>query len=216
MLEGSRVGLVVPVYLNFRGFAELMASVDIPVTPYIVDNWNVNRGVGPGWNEGLKRAASDGMDFAFVVNDDAVFRKGSMLRIIEGLDEYDLCSGVNIIDGEIDESNTPVWIEGADYSCFAVKPRDFIDRFGLFDEAFAPAYFEDNDMHYRMSLLGGTEMRCTRAPFYEERSTTQNWGGQRVVNSQMFDANRSYYIRKWGGLPEQETFLSPFNGEVSL
>lgn len=208
-----KVGLVVPVYVNFPGFAELVRSVDIPVTPHIIDNWNDNRGVSKGWNIGIEESIKSGDEVTFIVNDDVVFSPGTMDKMIEGLSQFDLTTGINIRD-EFDPTDSPDWIPHPDFSCFAIKPAEFVDKFGWFDEEFTPAYFEDNDMFRRIELAGGTAMRNIHAPFYHKGSVTQNWGGSQVVTSPMFDMNRMYYIEKWGGQPGEEIFTTPFNEGV--
>jgi GT2 family glycosyltransferase len=94
-----------------------------------------------------------------------------------------------------------------------VKPEEFIQKFGLFDEGFSPAYFEDNDMHYRIKISGGSAYARTDAGFYHHGSVTQNWGGQRVVSHEMFRSNQAYYEFKWGGRPGQEVYDRPWNNE---
>jgi GT2 family glycosyltransferase len=205
----NKVGLIVPVFKNFQGFAELMASVDMDIVPIIIDNWRDNRGVSAGWNEGLKKASSLYLDAAFVVNDDVVFEPGTMTNMLMGLWNYDLVTGYNTRDGRYDTDRVQ-YLEHPDYSCFVVNPIKFLVKFGFFDESFTPAYFEDNDMSYRIRLAGGKEAKSTAAPFFHKGSVTQNWGGEQVVTGPMFERNREYYIKKWGGEPGRETFTKPF------
>lgn len=207
----KNVGLIVPVYKNFPGFAELIASVDIPVTPLIIPNWNENIGVSAGWNRGLRWAINLGLDAAFICNDDVVFEPATMTKMLIGISEgYDLVSGFNTRDETYDHLEKVEYIDSPDYACFAVDPISFVNKFGWFDENFSPAYFEDNDMHYRIKLAGGTDKKRTDAPFFHKGSVTQNWGGGQVVTSPMFEKNREYYRTKWGGVPDEETFTIPF------
>jgi GT2 family glycosyltransferase len=55
-----------------------------------------------------------------------------------------------------DRDTNYVWTESELFSSFMVK-RDFFDRVGTFDENFDPCWWEDNDMHYRIILLGYQE-----------------------------------------------------------
>lgn len=207
----KRVGLVVPVYKNFPGFAELMASVDYPVYPYIIDNWRDNRGVSGGWNEGISRSMGDMCEVTIVVNDDVVFAPGTIRKMVLGISEgYDLVTGFNTRDENYDHLEVPHYIESPDYACFAVDPMMFVYKFGFFDEKFKPAYFEDNDMDYRIKIAGGKARKRTDAPFFHKGSVTQNWEGGQVVTSPMFEKNREYYISKWGGGPGEETTTIPF------
>lgn len=208
-----KVGLIVPVYKNFEGFAELMHSVDLAVMPYIIPNWQNNLGVSRGWNRGLQLAIQDRMDAAFIVNDDATFAPGSMEKMLWALSSFDLVTGYNTRDENYDHLRFAEFPESPDFACFVVDPIQFVHRFGWFDESFTPAYFEDNDMHYRIRMAGGRAVKHTKAPFFHKGSVTQNWDGHQVVNGSMFEDNRRYYIWKWGGPPGEETRTIPNTAE---
>ena len=204
-----KVALIVPVMKNFKGAVELFKSIDIPVQPFIIDNWNENIGVSKAWNKGL--ALAQEFDAAFVVNDDVTFAPGAMDKMLSYVKDYDLISAVG---GDSEMSGIYEIIDNGspDFACFAVKPKDFVDKFGTFDENFTPAYFEDNDMRYRVVLGGGRLGIVMDARMYHGGSVTQNWEGQRVVSHKMFEDNRDYFVKKWGGLPGSESYNSPFNG----
>lgn len=206
---GNSVGVIVPVLKNFKGFTELIESIDISFVPYVIDNWNENRGVSGGWNEGLAMAIEDSMDAVFIVNDDVVFEAGTMTKMLYGLHQYDMVTGYNTRDENYDHLDKPQFIDSPDFSCFVVDPINFVYKFGWFDTNFTPAYFEDNDMHYRMKISGGKAKKYTDAPFHHKGSVTQNWDGQQVVTGTMFEANREYYRWKWGGYPGEETLTVP-------
>lgn len=205
------VGLVVPVLSNFTGFAQLINSVDYPITPIILDNWNGNRGVAASWNEGIRRGWDQ--EVLIIVNDDVAFYPGSIAKIVESALETDLVSGVVSDTGQ----EGLHYIDKPDYACFAIKPIRFVDKFGYFDENFKPAYFEDNDMAYRIKLAGGTSAIRLDARISHEGSVTQFKGSRnpdtedRVVSHHRFRLNREYYQAKWGGTPENETYTTPFN-----
>lgn len=203
------VGLGVPVYKNFEGFTKLMASVDLPVRTFIHNNWDENHGVSVGWNECIQRAIHANIDFLLISNDDVVFEPGAISTLLrEFTMSYDLVTMTNTRNGDPGEGS----IEAADFSCFMIRPEQFVEKFGWFDEKFSPAYFEDNDMAYRMRLLGGTYRQILHARMYHAGSVTQNWNGQPVVTGEMFETNRSYYAVKWGGLPGAEQYRLPYNG----
>ena len=48
-------GLVVPTLTNFTGLAELFASVDRPVQPFVIPNWRENNCVAASWKANLAR-----------------------------------------------------------------------------------------------------------------------------------------------------------------
>jgi hypothetical protein len=206
-----KIGLCVPVLVNYEGFTKLMQSVDVPVLPYVVPNWEDNIGVSGGWNQGLRNAIRDDLDYLFIMNDDIVMQPHSMTRMMRGVENNHLVTAFNTRDENYDHLDETHYIESPDYACFVVRPWEFVTRFGYFDENFAPAYFEDNDMNYRIKLAGGKDRKCTSAPMYHAGSVTQNWGGVPHVSSEMFEDNREYYRQKWGGLPGEETFKTPFN-----
>lgn len=198
------LALVVPVMVNFEGFTKLIESVDHPITPFVIPNWNNNIGVSKGWNLGLYKARNH--DLALVCNDDIVFEPNTISHMVREFlnSDYDLVTAVNTRDGVGDPAEP-------DYSCFLVRPRTFVESFGFFDENFTPAYFEDNDMAYRVRIAGGSQIKLLDAKMYHSGSVTQNWGGKSFVTSPMFEKNREYYNNKWGGWPGEEKFITPFN-----
>jgi GT2 family glycosyltransferase len=206
------IGLIVPVYKNFKGFTQLMHTVDVPIHPIVIPNWEENMGVSGGWNIGLAKAIDKGLEYAVVSNDDILLHPGTILKIIEGLDDYEMVTPRNVREDSrvFDE---PEYEEHPDYSCFAVRPKSFVDIHGWFDENFVPAYFEDNDMHYRGKLAGTEHMRRMDATMFHVGSVTQNYDGVPVVNHEMYQTNREYYRQKWGGWPGEETFTHPYNRE---
>lgn len=204
------IGLVVPVLSNFAGFAQLMNSVDTAVTPIVLDNWNGNRGVAASWNEGIRKGF--GLDVVIISNDDVAFYPGTIKKIAQPIkeEEFDLLSVVATDTGQHG------FLEDAkpDFCCFAINPERFVDQFGMFDENFKPAYFEDNDMYYRIKLAGGRSALRLSARVDHGGSVTQfsaNNEEGRVVSHEQFRKNQSYYSAKWGGIPGSETFTHPFN-----
>lgn len=207
----ARIGLVVPVYKNFEGFAALMKSVDHVVLPIIIPNWEKNMGVSVGWNIGIKKAIEEDCAYALVCNDDIELGPKTIHKLIDGiLDGYDLVTPVNTKNQAA--ADLPEYQENPDFACFMIRPAQFVEKFGNFDIQFSPAYFEDNDMAYRIKLAGGKAVCRTDAGMLHHGSVTQNWGGGQVVTGSMFERNQGYYVSKWGGLPCAETYTQPFNG----
>jgi hypothetical protein len=208
----ATVALGVPVMNNFKGLAELMRSVDIAVRPIIFDNWTNNVGVSKAWNYMLRESQDE--DVLIICNDDIVFETDCLqvLRNAVWLDGADLATAVNTRDFPRREDCKT---DEPDYACFAVQPQQFVEDFGYFDENFTPAYFEDNDMAYRIKLLGGRQIKLPSARMYHKGSQTQFYGQgpeseQRVVSHEQFRANQSYYTKKWGGFPGDELWDHPF------
>lgn len=196
-----KIALIVPVLSNFEGFTKLMASVDMPVYPIIIDNYNDNMGVGPAWNAGLVHAAELQIDNAIVVNDDVVFEPGVMRKMCQNLRDYDLVSPQNVT-GVCHPYGLNFW-------CYAVHPAKFLNRFGTFDENFAPAYYEDDDMAYRMKLLGGKILTLPDKIYHAVR------GSDTGDTADLYEKNQRYYVEKWGGMPNEEVYTFPYNNRVN-
>lgn len=217
-----KVGIVVPVLNNFNGCIAALQSVKTKHTwtPYIIPNWKDNIGVSPAWNRGIKQAILEGADYILVINDDILFSPQTIDALVDHLDKYKnavMATGANkrheiepdaILDYPIvtEESIS----QGPDFSCFMIRPST-IDEIGWFDEEFAPAYFEDNDYHYRIKLAGKTADATTLAPFYHYGSVTQNSEPLGVVKGPVFERNRDYFASKWGAYPEHEIYKTPYN-----
>jgi GT2 family glycosyltransferase len=159
-----------------------------------------NIGVAASWNLGIKKA--QGSDYIFVVNNDTLFEENCISELVSKLISEDL---ILVSPSEDGQDST-----GGNYSAFLIDNK-FLETMGEFDEKFYLAYFEDNDMEYRILLDGKKDMKCGKAHFKHFGSKTQNQRTGGIVPSPVFERNRNYYIEKWGGLPGQEKFLTPFN-----
>jgi GT2 family glycosyltransferase len=206
----TRVMLAVPVMYNFKGFTELMHSVDISVRPFVIPNWEENIGVSKAWNNALDESHRSDAEVLIISNDDVVFEPGCLEKLVAAItvDDWDLATAVNTRDFPRYEDCA---MDEPDYACFAVDPIIFRSKYGYFDENFTPAYFEDNDMAYRISRSGGKQIKLPLARMYHKGSQTQFWNGERVVSHEMFRRNEGYYMAKWGGMPGKETYEVPFN-----
>lgn len=71
-------------------------------------------------------------------------------------------------------------------------------------------YAEDVDMGYRMKLLKEKHYCVREAMFQHIMAVTISNGGQDIFKQSQNNAIK-YHIQKWGGLPRQEKFLTPFN-----
>lgn len=97
------------------------------------------------------------------------------------------------------------------YSVLAIS-KEVIERVGWFDENFAPAYFEDNDYDYRCRLAGVEVVALPCAYVHQISSTIKSSPSYKLQNDLgTYPANKSYYTEKWGGLPMDEKFQTPFN-----
>ena len=75
------------------------------------------------------------------------------------------------------------------FSCVITK-RDVLNKIGAFDEAFFPAFFEDNDLKYRAVEAGYGIYVTNEAGFFHFGSVTS------VKHSHNMEKNRAYYYSK--------------------
>ena len=155
-------------------------------------NFENNIGVAKSWNTMCDRIFyQDNCDYALILNDDIYLGK-KMLDIIEIISKYPN----NFIRSF------------ADWSIF-ILPKSVYEKVGKFDECFYPAYYEDNDYHYRMRLLGMKYLTTTHInPYVYKASMTIE---KNPELRKFIQDNKDYYEKKWGGLPSKETFKKPFN-----
>jgi GT2 family glycosyltransferase len=206
------IALIVPVYKKFDLFTRLMHSVDTEIRPYVIDSYYNNRGCAGAWNEGMRKAILDGYRYAIITNDDVEFLPGTIEKIYTTLKETDA-----VLVSAAQNADTPdatEIYEGADFFCFGVDMIKLIDTCGSFDENFFPAYFEDNDMHYRMRLANVKGYIHPGAGARHVGSATQNADPHNpVCPSERFEQLREYFRTKWGGVPGEERFTKPFNNQ---
>lgn len=220
-----KVGVVIPVLRYFEGACELLASVvtEHEWTPYVLPQWRAQVPLAKAWNDGARRAFAEGCDYALVCNDDIMFAPcaiDNMIKDLERLRKSDQVVMVtpNNIMAQLPHkydvlTYTPpsdpfTWSEHPNFSCFLIKP-EYFDLVGTFDENFAPAWWEDNDAHYRAKLLGYKLVCTTSAPTVHIGGVSTVMMGP-SINSQ---ASHDYYLRKWGSVHRNldEAFKTPYN-----
>lgn len=101
------------------------------------------------------------------------------------------------------------------YSAMVWTP-ELIQKVGLMDENFYPAYYEDNDHRYRMKLMGLDWQYCVLKSTHEASSTLHSSPRFIQRNRVTFPLNFEYYQKKWGGPPGKEQYNSPFNTYASV
>ena len=226
------VVVVVPVINNHRGCIELLESIKTRHQwwPIIVPQWRERKPLAWAWNQS-RQGFEIGAQYALVVNDDVLLAPYALDAMIEHLQRTKELEGVILtsahnlnpahndeilIDDPWNILKYPIppkekWSEwdNPNFSAFLID-RDFFAEIGSFDENFIPAWFEDNDIHYRCQLLGWRAVCTNAAPCI-------HWGGASTALLDVADSSRSkaYYLEKWGGLPPghggKEQFLYPYN-----
>lgn len=100
--------------------------------------------------------------------------------------------------------------------------REVVARVGLFDTwSYHPIYFEDTDYAYRCHL-SGVEVRIDDldvtegADGFEHSVTTQADPVIGAANNRTWQLNEQAYIRKWGGIPGDERYTTPWATQLPV
>lgn len=151
-----------------------------------------NLGVAKSWNTILDKAIELEIPRVLILNDDVYLGKHRK-DIEEVINNY--------YHADI--------IHSTKNFCSFLMTTFAYQMYGGFDEAFYPAYFEDNDYKYRLKLEGGYSMETELLdPEVYRNSMTIK---KDIDLNNNFKKNEKRYIEKWGGLPSEETFKKPFN-----
>lgn len=158
----------------------------------VIEN-NKNFGFAVAINQGIK--ASSG-DYIFIGNDDLVIGKNSissMIAYMEKNPEVGITGGkifqknqktriisngfnFNRWTGKISRSavteniHQPDWLQG----CALMIPKKVLNKIGLLDEGFSPAYFEDFDLCRRAKKAGFRTEYLPSAYFWHGETITGN------------------------------------------
>lgn len=167
---------------------------------FIIPNLDFSLSVAGALNKGFKRARKE-VDYIVYIADDAIVRGNDIQNALTTL---------------IEENLWVVVISSCEFAFFAVQPIVF-DIVGYWDEGFYPAYFEDNDWHYRIKLTDENKIKFIPGESYHMVSVTLKRMTPERQNQHHrdFERNRDRYIRKWGGLPYHEVYTVPWNGAIS-
>ena len=157
-----------------------------------------NMGCSASWNIMINRAFMKGADRVLVINDDLVFADPEGIKRMMDTSAHNPQS---LIIGNVNA-----------FSAFVLTP--WVYRLvGEFDEGFWPAYFEDNDYHYRCKLQGVETIRVEAGIQTEGSASIKTDSSLNQLNGQSFSINRQRYMDKWGGTPGEEIFLVAWDGK---
>jgi len=185
--------MIVPILRGPEILYRMLDTIDYPIAKLIIiDNgdalrysgpWPVehvqstkvikmpaNLGVAGSWNLGIKAAPF--APWWLIVNFDVEWPAGSLQAFNEQ------ASGADIL---LAQSPQP-------WSAFALG-EDVVQRVGLFDEAYHPAYFEDNDYELRCAIEGVKVKRST-IPIIHHNSSTLGFFGE--INNRTYASNAEY------------------------
>lgn len=184
-----------------------------------------NKGVSSAWNTALALGFEDmRADEVIILNNDILMSDDTIKKIIDDLrgENVGLATATDVMgecatEEEFFAKKAPdlnTYIEEPDFACFGINKKCF-EQVGYFDENFYPAYFEDNDYHYRMRLANLHAIKNKNNYFWHYGSKTLNttptkkaWFGEK------YSQNALYFQVKWGGKPGEEVYKQPFNGEI--
>lgn len=152
-----------------------------------------NWGCARSWNHFMHSLD----DHIIISNDDVIFHEKTIELLVEAAEENPT---------QLMFSPDCYWEHK--FSLLLLR-KEALSIVGEFDGNFFPAYFEDQDYMYRMKLAGYEPFivkGCTYTHVEGGSKTSRN-----TVSSARFAQLGEYYIKKWGGLPRNETFTKPFN-----
>jgi len=152
-----------------------------------------NLGVAASWNFLIGKAIINDFKYFLILNDDVVLQKdeNELKEIISKgtIETFYLCR--------------PFY----NWSSY-ILTKNVYEKVGAFDEKFKKAFFEDNDYMYRMKLAG------VQIKYVDDLNPGIYLNSQTIEKNPTLSGyieNREYFLQKWGGLPDSETFKTPFN-----
>lgn len=179
-----------------------------------------NRGFGPASNQGAAMAKGD---YLVLLNSDAMVQAGWSDGLLRALNSHPdaVAAAPRLLnlDGSLQEAGCFLWSDGhthvygakdnpddaqylftrrVDYSsaaCLAVRRSDFLAVHG-FDEMFAPAFFEDADLCYRLAS-------DTRSILYTPESSVVHVRGivaEPATTTDIYHRNRVRFMQRWRDL----------------
>lgn len=155
-----------------------------------------NLGVAASWNYFVKELGR-----CIIANDDALFSRKDIELFLNAATE----SPDSIL---FEPAN-----DGGGFTVIYINQPEQWMTHGGFDEAFSPAYFEDNDARWRLKLMNNPCVGVYLFDWSHDNSSTLYLGSQEYQQRHWssFKKNQLYYQEKWGGMPNAETFSTPFN-----
>jgi GT2 family glycosyltransferase len=184
----------------------------------------LNAGVSTAWNEAMELAFKKlDCQNVIVLNNDSLLLMGTIDQIIKDLKTpgVGIATAKDVSGSYVDEgrffraltTSVPDLHETPDFSCFGIN-KECWKKVGLFDEAFYPAYFEDNDYHYRMKLEN-IKAVCNYSNYYWHYGSRTKMQSKEFAEylKKRYVLNRDYYTKKWGGEPGKEKFKIAFEGK---
>lgn len=177
--------------------------------------YNDTNNLAKAWNIGIEEARKIGIEHFFIPNLDVILHKDALYNLSTyASNNKGLCAMqavptmVYLKMGQFVDNAKIVNHDHA-FSAFMID-SETIDKVGYFYVGFEPCYFEDDDYQYRLKLADMVGMRVGKALFYHfSMQSIQNSKEDQDSFNTYFYKNRDLYIKRWGGLPELETYTKP-------
>lgn len=159
----------------------------------------MNLGVAMSWNMLCSMIFDKGYEYAVILNDD--------IRLQYGYNEI-----ANYLK-DAGKRKVLFATHGSGMCAFIIH-RDVFKNVGFFDPMFSPAYFEDNDYLYRLKLahVDIEQPECLRADMIVHSASSEKDPSLK----DRFLINQSLYEFKWGGLPNNEKYKLPYEGNKKV
>lgn len=174
--------------------------------------------VAGGWNQALRwlfepkwangtTPLPPMAEYALVVNNDVLLHKSTYRWLVE--DGGLFITAVGSRDPEkiqqVDPPDPAKKRPHPDFSAYLIR-REVVQRVGYFDEGYAVAFYEDNDMHLRLHQAG-IRAEALELPFLHYGSMTikNSTPQERKRITDAAAVNKEYFKRKFGfysGTPE--------------
>jgi len=190
---------------------------------FIANKTNV--GVSKGWNQGIASVSSENdivvLNSDIIVeegwlsklnrvayNDSSIGVVGCRIKGLKNNNGFLLHTGAIIKRNGMGEENE--WgVPLKDYGQYQVNKevqivvgacmylkREALDKVGLFDEDYTPAYFEDSDMCLKMSRAGYKVFYCGEVTLLHEHGATSR--ANNINAASLLSINRVKFLKKWG------------------
>ena len=178
----------------------------------IIEN-GYNAGVGVGWNMLIQNALEWGATKILICNNDIAFGPHTLDglctaydRLRDSIPETVMVTAANKTKNPSELANIPQewnFHEHPDFSCYMITPET-IERCGMLSQEYKPAYFEDNDYHHRILLMGYKAWGTDWAPYSHVASRTR-YAHPELVPHEVFRSNRQQFYDKFHVTgPDQE------------
>jgi len=217
-----KVGLVIPILNNFDQAIDLIYSAktkENELKVYIQPQYRYQLPLAQAWNNGMKQAITDGCDYIIIANDDTLFAPWSIDAWVDAMsqepDKIVLTAPLHVAQTFDDPFEIVFSDEDTDYTfeekelfSMIMVRADFWQKCGWFDENFDPCWWEDNDMHYRIKLLGYDIAKYKIPYIHLGNQTTKKM--KLPINSLK---SQQYYEKKWGSTNRNliERYKTPYN-----